>query len=217
MTVSPPTSSPRARSVTSADEAAEAKLSDRRPTLSLMETDELLVIAKPIVWRRGHRAGLSTEDREALLQEVIFKYLDAWPDGEAPTNVAAWFETATSNAVIDRARAADRRPAADFTEGADDPVSLLVAAKRSSQFTSLEAVQKKLIASTLGLLPPEDGELLRRRYLDRESAADVAADLAITVTALDQRTTRAKRKLRDALAARPDLVEELRVPHPHVY
>lgn len=182
-----------------------------------METDELLVIAKPIVWRRGHRAGLSTEDREDLLQDVVMKYLRAWPDGEAPANVVAWLETATANAIIARARAAGRQPAVDFAEGAEDPISLLVAAKRSSKFTSLEAVQKKLIASTLGLLPPEDGDLLRRRYLDRESAADVAADLAITVAALDQRTTRAKRALRSALEARPDLVEELRAPHPHVY
>ena len=44
------------------------------------------------------------------------EYLQAWPDGDAPANVAAWLEAATSNAIVDRARArADqRRPADNF-------------------------------------------------------------------------------------------------------
>lgn len=40
-----------------------------------MDTSELVTIAKPIVWGRGYRAGLTVEDREDLLQEVLMKYL----------------------------------------------------------------------------------------------------------------------------------------------
>jgi RNA polymerase sigma factor (sigma-70 family) len=145
------------------------------------------------------------------------KYLQAWPRGDAPENVAAWFETATSNAIIDRARAVDRRPAANFAEGGDDPVSLAIAAMCSTQFASASAVSRKLMSSIFALIPTEDARLLRKRYLKNHAAAELAEELGISVANLDQRTTRAKRRLRDALEARPDLVEELRAPHPHLY
>jgi RNA polymerase sigma factor (sigma-70 family) len=182
-----------------------------------MEVDQLLAIAKPIVWRRGYRAGFPDEDREDLLQDILMKYLQAWPDQIAPDNVAAWFETATANAIVDRARAADRRPAALFAEGGDDPVSLVIAAMRSTHFASAPAVSQKVMDCIFALVPSPDADLLRRRYLKNHTAAELAAELGITVANLDQRTTRAKRKLRDALVARPDLVDELRAPHPHIY
>lgn len=182
-----------------------------------METHELIVIAKPIVWRRGHQGGFSTEDREDLLQDVLMKYLQAWPSDDAPANVAAWFETAISNAIIDRGRVAERRPADNFAEGGDDPVSLAIAAMRSTRFASAPAISREILAGILALVPIEDGRLLRRRYLDNYTAAELAAEMRISVANLDQRTTRAKRKLRDALAQRPDLVEELRAPYPRFY
>ena len=134
-----------------------------------------------------------------------------------PTNVAAWLETATANAIVDRARAAERRPAAPFAEGGYDPVSLVIAAMRSTHFASAPAVSQKVMDCIFALVPSTDADLLRRRYLKNHTAAELAAELGITVANLDQRTTRAKRKLRDALAARPDLVDELRAPHPHIY
>lgn len=182
-----------------------------------MENDELVATAKPIVWRRGYQSGLSNEDREDLLQDVLMKYLQAWPHKVAPENVAAWFETATSNAIIDRARAVDRRPAANFADGGDDPVSLAIAAMRSTQLASAPAVSRRLLSSIFALVPTEDARLLRKRCLTNAAAAELAEELGISVANLDQRTTRAKRKLRAALEARPDLVEELRAPHPHVY
>lgn len=186
-------------------------------TISAMENNELIATAKPIVWRRGYQAGLPIEDREDLLQDVLMKFLHAWPDGGAPDNVAAWFEVTTGNAIIDRVRAADRRPADNFAEGGDDPVSLAINAMRSTQLASAPAVSRKVLAAIFDLIPIEDAHLLRQRYLKNDVAAELAAELGITVANLDQRTTRAKRKLREALAARLDLVEELRNPHPRVY
>ena len=182
-----------------------------------MEVDQLLAIAKPIVWRRGYQAGFPNEDREDLLQDILMKYLQAWPDQGAPDNVAAWLETATANAIVDRARAAERRPTAPFAEGGDDPASLAIAAMKSTQFASAPAVSQKVLESIFALIPSNDSDLLRRRYLKSHAAAELAAELGISVANLDQRTTRAKRRLRDALVARPDLVDELRAPHPHIY
>lgn len=182
-----------------------------------MENDELVATAKPIVWRRGYQAGLSTEDREDLLQDVLMKFLHAWQNGDAPANVAAWVETATSNAIVDRVRVAERRPADNFAEGAVDPVSLAITAMRSTTFASAPAISRKVLSAIFDLVPAEDAHLLRQRYLKNHAAAELAEEFGISVANLDQRTTRAKRKLRDALVGRPDLVEELRAPHPHVY
>jgi RNA polymerase sigma-70 factor (ECF subfamily) len=182
-----------------------------------MEHQELIAIAKPIVWRRGYQSGLSLEDREDLLQDVLMKYLNAWPAGSAPGNVEAWFETTTANAIVDRLREVGRRPADNFAEGGEDPVSLAIAAMRSTQFASAPAVSQKLLHAVFSLVPEHDAHLLRRRYLRNYTAAEIAEELGISVANVDQRTTRAKRKLRDALAGRSDLVAELRRPHPHVY
>ena len=192
-------------------------MSDVSHTISAMENDELVATAKPIVWRRGYQAGFSTEDREDLLQDVLMKYLHAWPDGDAPANVAAWLETSTSNAIVDRVRVAERRPADNFAEGGDDHVSLAITTMRSTNFASAPAVSQKVLTAIFDLVPAEDAHLLRRRYLKNYPAAELAEELGISVANLDQRTTRAKRKLRDALGGGPDLVEELRAPHPHVY
>ena len=178
---------------------------------------ELIGIAQPIVWRRGHRAGLTIEDREDLLQQILMKYLQAWPDADAPENVEAWVTTATANAITDRLRADARRPADNSAEGGEDPVAIAFAAMRSPQYASAPAVSQKIIDSVFALVPARDADLLRQRYIENASAAELADERGITVANIDQRTTRAKRKLRDALIARPDLVAELRAPHPHLY
>lgn len=177
----------------------------------------MLSIARPIVWRRGFQAGLLEEDREDVLQDVLLKYMQAWPDDSAPDNAAAWLETATSNAIVDRIRANERRPADQFAEGGDDPVSLLVAAMRSSKTASAPPVSEEVLTAIFGLIPEEDAYLLRERYLKNYTASELAGELGISVASLDQRTTRAKRKLREALEGRTDLVDELRSPHPHLY
>lgn len=182
-----------------------------------MEKNELVAIARPIVWRRGYQAGLSIEDRQDLFQDVLMKYLQAWPDGDAPANVAAWLETAASNAIVDRVRADQRRPADNFAEGEEDPVSLAMAVMRSTQFASAPAVSREVIDNLFALVSAEQAHLLRRRYIQNYTAAEVAAELGVSVANLDQRTTRAKRELREALSARPDLVAALRNPHPNVY
>lgn len=174
-------------------------------------------LAKPIVWRRGFQAGLSEADREDVLQDVLLKYMQAWPDDSGPDNAAAWLETTTSNAIVDRIRAGERRPADQFAEGGDDPVSLLVAAMRSGKAASAPPVSEEVLKAIFSLIPEDDAYLLRERYLKNYTASELAGELGISVATLDQRTTRAKRKLRDALETRPDLVEELRAPHPHIY
>ncbi len=183
-----------------------------------MDPSELLALASPIVSRRTRRTGWTTADREDLLQDVLAKYLATWRDGSQPDNPAAWIETVTDRAITDRQRAAARHRTDLFDEGADDPVSMAIAGLATSGRTvSLETVSAELLRTIFGLIPAEDRRLLRARYVQGFSAADLSESMGITVAAVDQRTTRAKQRLREALAARPDLVAELRSPHPRIY
>ena len=181
-----------------------------------MDYDQLTQLAKPIVWARGRRLGLSDPDCEDVLQDVLTKHFTTWSTG-APDNLEAWLETTTRNTLIDRGRHAERRPADNFAEGGEDPLSLMVGLVRSSQFASLAVVTKQLIDDILALVPPQDADLLRRRFLDGQPAADLAGELGIPSGTVDQRVSRARRKLRTALEERPDLAGELRKRHPHIY
>ena len=181
-----------------------------------MESHELFELARPVVSRRGRASGLSPEDREDLLQDVLAKYHSTWTVGQ-PDNVEAWLETATRNAIVDRVRVAERRPAALYAEGSDDPLALAVAAMRSSLATSDQPVRASVVRKVFGMIPDSDAELMHQRYIQGGTAAELAAELGISVANLDQRTTRANRRLREALIDRPDLVAELRAPHPRVY
>ena len=78
---------------------------------------------------------------------------------------------------------------------------------------SMQVARARFLQEVLSLVRQEDAELLRQRYVDGATAADLAQQMNVTVNTIDQRTTRAKRALREALAARPDLVDELRRGH----
>lgn len=159
----------------------------------------------------------SREQREDLVQEVMVKYVHKWPPGTAPDNPEAWLTTVIRNTAVNMNDAAERRPqAARPAAGDDDPIDLLFS-KASSQFTSLPAISKDVLDSFLCLVSPEDAEIIRARHLDRASAAEVAEALGIGRAAVDQRASRAVRRLRAAAEQRPDLVEELRRSHPRAY
>ena len=191
-------------------------MSEAAPRVTAWIERELLEIARPAVARRAR--GLEASDREDLLQEVLIKYLRTWTEGD-PDNVASWFETVTANALIDFYRAQGRRHEQNLPDNGDDPVSAVISELKLAKATSLWPVRENLIRSILGLVSEDDRTLLERRYLDGCSAADLAAEqLGLEVANVDQRTTRAKRRLREQLrSSRPDLIEELRNPHPRLY
>ena len=182
-----------------------------------MDEQRLLATARPIVDRRASRAGLNADDRDDLLQDVIVKYLGAFPDA-APRNLPAWIERVTERSLIDRHRAASRRPQDAMPEHGDPHViPTLVAAWREATATSLGAIKQRLVDEALGLLSDCDREIFERKFLRGEPSADVASSLDISVNTVDQRAGRARRRLRESLEQRPDLVAELAKPHPHTY
>lgn len=181
-----------------------------------MDTGEFMELARPIVERRGARARLSVQDREDLLQDVLVAYLGN-AAAQAHPKPEAWIETTTRNLLIDKYRAEQRRPQRANEPDLDDIIDWVLENGAPQRGPSQAVVRNHLITDILSLVDGTDGDLLRRRYLDGESAADLAEELRITVGAVDQRTTRAKARLRDALGGRADLVAELHAAHPRVY
>lgn len=180
---------------------------------------EVDMTARRIVEARARRARLGPQDREDLLQDVLIKYLRTWGAAGRPDNLEAWLETTTQHALIDalrrESRDADRRQP---TSPGEDAADALVAALREQVLQpSLMHIREQLIETILGLVGAEDAKLIRRRFLWNQRSADIARELGISTSALDQRVSRAKRRLADKVGERPDLIAELNAPHPRLY
>jgi RNA polymerase sigma factor (sigma-70 family) len=148
----------------------------------------------------------SREDREDLVQDVLAKLASAFSDDTWPDNLDAWLETVTGRAVIDLGRARARRPSTVTDSDVDD----LLTSLQGDQFASLEPLRRKLLASICELVRSEYAAVIGLRYVEDFTSAQVAAALNLSVGAVDQRLCRARQALKEALAIRPDLVEELR-------
>lgn len=185
--------------------------------LKSMDHVDLMALAQRIVRGQAGRAGLDAHAIDDLTQEVLIKYLHAWPGADEPDNPAAWIQRAAGNAVIDHLRRGKRKPAQNFGAGGDDPVALLMATLRAAGTPSLVVVGDDVWQAALQLVSSADADVLRRRFLDGVSAADLAAEYGVSRAAIDQRTARAKARMRDALADRPDLVAALQSGHQHAY
>lgn len=185
-----------------------------------MEIESLRRVAQRIVEVRGRGFGLSPEDREDLLQEVLVKYVAAWSGDGAPDNVEAWLETATGRLITDRWRGEQRRPlvaeAADRDGDPYDVVADFMERARSRQ-PSMPAVGDAVVDQVFDLLPPADAALLQRRLLDDADPAALAEELGISRAAVDQRVSRAKARLQATLLDDPQLLADLRAGHPHIY
>lgn len=130
-----------------------------------------------------------------------------------PGRLAIASEIALSSAYGAR----PRRGAPPERVDEDGDVEDALAALRTLSTPSLMPVRRDLLRHVLALLPPAAAQVIRLRFFDALDAATVAERLGIERAAVDQRVARAKRQLRDALAARPDLAEELRRGHPRLY
>lgn len=185
-----------------------------------MEIESVRRVAQRIVELRGRSFGLSPEDREDLLQDVLVKYVRTWSGDVAPDNVEAWLETATGRLITDQWRVEQRRPMVAEVEDRDgDPYDVVadVMERARSRQPSMPAVGDAVIDQVFELLPPAEASLLQRRFVDDVDPADLADKLGINRAAVDQRVSRAKARLKAALAAQPELLAELQAGHPHVY
>lgn len=185
--------------------------------MKVMDATDLTALAQQVVRGPARRAGLDRDAIEDVVQEVVLKYLQAWPGPDVPDNPAAWIQRVAVNAVTDQLRQGQRRPADNFAPDGDDPLSLLMATLRAAGTPSLVVVADAVWQDALALVSDQDADVLRRRFMDAVPAADLAAEYGVSRAVIDQRTARAKKRIKAALAKRPDLVAALQSAHQHTY
>jgi len=64
-----------------------------------------------------------------------------------------------------------------------------------------DARLQEILALNLGLLPPEECELIKRKYFSRESVKEIAADMGATEKAIESQLVRVRRKLKSGILA----------------
>lgn len=139
---------------------------------------------------------------EDMLHEAVVRALEGWPRTGVPDSPAAWLTTAATRRAIDIVRHDDmqaRRLARISAEREMEPVS---AAFRDPADAAPE--ENQLPDDRLGLffacahpaLAPEDRLALTLRFVGGLSTSEVAHALLVPVPTMQQRITRAKRRIR---------------------
>lgn len=173
---------------------------------------DAIEVARRLVHRTAPSKGWPEHRQEDLVGAVMEKYTARWGRDSAPDNVEAWLTRVIHNAALDMCRhdAAHPEDLADTT--AEEALTLFDAAATASRQPSLgtEVVNQDLLETILGLVNPNQQPFVEMKYLDNLTAIQIADRLGMTPQAAGQAVHRAKHALATALAARPDLVTELR-------
>ena len=180
------------------------------------------VYAEALRIARAHRLtrDLHPFDRDDIAHAAVTSYMGAFAERDFPLNAAAWLEVAIRNEASDflrRRRSRQAHEESQFQGAEESDVEDLLHSVRTLATPSLAPVQTDVLERLLALLPPGSATVLRLRFVDDLDAAEVATRLGIARAAVDQRVARAKRLMRKALGADPELAAELRQPHPRLY
>lgn len=159
--------------------------------------------------------------REEVLSKAMVKYARAFPDTTSPDNTAAWFRQVIRTTGYDLHRAEKAHP----EEALDDSFPVLpggVAVNSWLHQVIASGPGKKvardvLLEEIFGLVSPDEAKLIRLKHLHNLSSQEIAEELGLSEDTVNTRVSRARRALRQALAARPDLVQELHAPMPQPF
>lgn len=133
---------------------------------------------------------LGTEEGRDVASEVFQAAVFAFADGRAGNVTPAWLMAVTRNKVIDRWRQAERRSV----------ISLRILPRKSdlTEFPEdwYDEPHREAVLTALGRLAKKDRGLLVLHYLDGIPAPELAASLDVSVSAIESRLARARRKFR---------------------
>jgi RNA polymerase sigma-70 factor (ECF subfamily) len=133
---------------------------------------------------------LGSEDGRDVASEVFHAAVVAFGDGRAGNVTPAWLMAVTRNKVIDRWRQAERRSA----------ISLRVLPRKSDQTEFpddwYDEPHREAVLRALGRLAKKDRGILVLHYVDGIPAPELAASLDVSVSAIESRLARARRKFK---------------------
>jgi RNA polymerase sigma-70 factor (ECF subfamily) len=176
--------------------AQEARGRVRFEEEALEHADQVYQVAR-------HMAG-SREDAEELVQETYARAFRSWRSFEPGTNMRAWLMRILTNLNIDRGRKKQRRPVEQpLEESAYSLYDRLEQAGRDGEDEErlIGRLSQSAIVEALAELPHDFRDVLVLVDLGDFSYQETAQILAIPVGTVMSRLHRARRLLRQSLAA----------------
>jgi len=165
-----------------------------------------------------YHLSLNSDDREDIRQEVLIKLYHALPTFERCRRFRTWLWRVTHNVVIDWVRAQRGRPKAVRNEAASGnshrlprPLEVRITAAVEAQLASdepapdallLQEHQRHMIRYILEKVKEEmqsahKWDCFERHFLKGQPSAVVAADLGLSVAAVNTNTCRVRARIRE--------------------
>lgn len=152
------------------------------------------------VWALAYARWTDPDQAMDVTQEAFLRLWRQWEAGDDIQNPRAWLLRVARNLAEDYAKSAFRR------NGTQPPE--LLNGVRSGQPAPAEQLEREeqfaRIRAELDGLSAADREILTLRYALDYDAARIAELLAVNVTAVHMRLSRARQRLADRLANDPD-------------
>jgi RNA polymerase sigma-70 factor (ECF subfamily) len=149
------------------------------------------------------RGGLDPHAAEDLTQEILIRLLEALPRHRHDPDrgrFRSWLRTVVRHALADRGRRHKRRPEAGGVGGstalerlADLPGPAAVGRNSAAEGCTTAAGRAGVLDRVRARVEPTNWEAFRQRMVEGRPAAEVAAELGITVGAVYKAAERIKR------------------------
>ena len=141
-------------------------------------------------------------DAEEIAQETFVRVYQHRAKFQVGKKFSTWLYTIATNLVRDRFRFRHPQVSLDAEAPGENPLSNTLSAPQSSPGENMEAEERaEAIRSAVASLPEELRLPLVLAEYEQKSQAEIAAILQCTVKAVETRIYRARRQLREQLAA----------------
>ena len=133
-------------------------------------------------------------DREECLSDVFMKVWETIGDYDpAKGTITAWLGTIARNAALNRRRANERRR----EDGPPDDA--LPAPEDGPEEAALRAETVRALWAAVGRLDSRDRDLFLRKYYYYQSTAQIAAELGLSLRAVEGKLYRVRKRLQDGV------------------
>jgi RNA polymerase sigma factor (sigma-70 family) len=143
---------------------------------------------QPLYGYMARRTGGNRELTEDIVQESYLRALDGWKSGAPPDVPLAWLKRVARNVLIDflRQKKWEHKPQGNLDPSARQPST-------QDQFESLELF---LAISSLGR---KKARVIEAFYYDGMKVSEIAAEMAVSVRAVEGYLRRARQALKSLL------------------
>jgi len=149
------------------------------------------------VWAVAYARWMDSDLALDIAQEAFMRLWKQWEDGEEIANPRAWLLRVARNLAEDYAKSSFRR-------NGTQPPQMLYGVQSGEQPPIDKMEQDELFAQLRGFLeelPSDDRDILTLRYALDYDANQIADVLAIKVTAVHMRLSRARQRLAERMTA----------------